>query len=262
VLALIATLFVDDAHALLIVSCDPSRVTGTLPVANSSDVPVDAALVFLMGGDCGSPWRLEVIGAEDPYTVYASGRIQPTSVVGVLVPDDVLPANADLELQANPGNSSPYGVDAVIVPFHTGDALVQGPIGELTATIGTVTRFLDTGRIEATLSIVPAADPDGLSRVDVSDPFGEDVFAAVDLGEVQFESSLGGPADTVWCANIQQIDGRDDAYGDPVTVCAMPTVEKRDPNVSRRGCDTGSGEATLAGLIVAAFAVRRRRCSR
>jgi hypothetical protein len=261
-LALIAAPFVANADAAVATQCDSSRVAGTLPVANAVDVPVDAALVFLMDGDCGVPWHLAVVAADSPDVVLASERLQVTDSVGVLVPADVLAENTDYELRAGPDNASPYAVDEVIVPFRTGSGLVRPLSGDLHAEITDVTRFLDTGRIDAIVTVEPAEDLDGLSWVQLVDPFTEDAFPAAGTAGHGFNSSLGGEPTADWCVDVAQFDGHGTAYGDPIHLCATPTLVDHDPQAFRGACATVPGGGPLSGLIVALLFATRRRCSR
>lgn len=246
------------AHALTI-ACGSNLSPGEVLPASGAVAPGDArpALVFNDDGCQAStaPWMARLVNA--------AGEIVPTTLGEG---SDDVPATWLIELfpDAALEVGQPYTVEVLqedellfSSEFTPSDATVAGIDGEPTLAVDGLWWDTSEGRLSAGLTLTAAADPDGLSVLQVRD-------SSVDRGIQTVVAPTDGPlhTDASWldsrkpdevCLQVRQIDGAGRA-----TDWSDPVCEK-----ARSSCSTvGTGPALGAALLALGLAAGRRRAVR
>lgn len=208
------------------VACMPLQITDTVPAANAVDVPIDANLTVLFDGNCGgsSQWLIEVVDSTGTAVVSETWDWDGSApALATIDPDADMPANSALTLRATP-NGGYYGSEILEVPFTTGDALVQGVVGQPIVVMTGATWYTEMQFAEAVLDITPGEDPDHLSviKVEANGVVQYLPGTAPMIGQYFSWSEATRPAEL--CVTVTQIDGAG-AAGDPVEACAVPVIQ-------------------------------------
>lgn len=246
------------AIALAKPSCEGPRVTGTVPSAGATAVPIDVRLAAVFDDDgCqkGAGWTLTLTRADDGTVVAESAageeQVVETALLELFPP--VLAPTTEYVLAI----ASEFDGVVVEVGFTTGEGLVVGLDGApvLTEAVADWQRMGPSpgtgGVITLEWSAQPVADPDSLSLLQLVDG----------AMERDPDTRLAGnvPASTSWqstrrpddvCPKVRQIDGKGvaTAFSEPICVAAG------------RGCDTSGRPADVgvAALLVAVLLRRSR----
>ncbi|MES2644920.1 MAG: Ig-like domain-containing protein [Myxococcota bacterium] len=244
---------VSPAHALRVV-CNGFDVTDTVPMTGAENVPVDArpAVTFAPGCSGATDWSAVLARTEDSVGIAFATGLQDELDLSRLL--EVFP---EADLDPTTGYTltlSSFEGEAITAGFTTGTGRVAGLDGAPTVTVERTTSDRANGALTVDLLVTPAADPDGLSILQVKDGAlnrGVQSFVVPPTGDMTFPIVWGNSdqPDEV-CPQVRQLDGA----GVPTEWSTEACVA-----VAACGCASTSPSAGLLGLALAlALTIRRR----
>jgi hypothetical protein len=247
--------------ALAKIDCSGGSVTGTVPAPGATDVPIDirlAALVVDHGCLTGVDWTFTLTRADSGALVAEATTAEAQLVeaaLGELFPPVLDPLTAYVFTVRQDFLVAEVG-------FTTGEGLVVGLDGVPMLTDVAAQWQREDGSVRVrggtslTWNAAPAADPDGLSILQIADDATERNHAT-SLAETgsgwMFWASDSLPAQV--CPKVRQIDGKGvaTAFSEPVCV-----------DVTSAGCQSARAPLTALGMLGALLSVllRNRRPTR
>jgi uncharacterized protein (TIGR03382 family) len=245
-------LLATTAHANVVRTCDPVRVTGTVPAPEQVEVPVDTWIAATIAGDCGGSTGYTFAVARADGTLVASQAFPEDEVLDDGLLDFVPDAPLDPDTAYVLSITGDGGGEESAVGFTTGDATVTGMSGAPSVTADGYTWSADQHRNTVDWSGTAADDPDHLSIVQVRDS----ADTSLPVRSEAVPASGGLDAETVWtgsrrpariCLQARQLD----ATG--------AITDWSGEDCVAGGCDAVGAPASAGATLLALALLGRRR---
>lgn len=251
-----------SAFAVPEMHCSGLSLVDTVPSAEATGVPVDTRVALVFGeGGCvtASGWNAVLATADGVEIGWLPGSDPDEEWLLTLARDEPLAPDTAYVVTVTAEDE-----EAIVFGFTTGTGTVAGITGEPTFEV-TDTRWQAEsdrsfdGLVSLDLAITPAADPDGLSVIqvrapDFMHPDPRSYRVPADGPMAITANWMSGPTIDEMCVQVRQIDGLGVATDWSEPVCAA--VDTGPAAI----CGTTSG-ASLGALVLAGLAglIRRGR---